>query len=281
MIKLGIIGNGYVGSATALLSCPDVSIKIYDIIPDKCNPINTKLSDLMDSDLIFICVPTPMHSDGSCSLKYIEDVMQALDKLNYPRSQIILRSTVPVGTSKIFNVNFMPEFLTEKNWQNDFRENKTFIIGLNHLEQKPKIVKLFRHCCEYGVFRDFQTEVKFCSTSEAELVKLTRNAYLASKVSFFNEINSYCENAHLNFNIVRELVCKDPRIGNSHSYVPGPDDKKGYGGICLPKDTHSLIQHFETMGIESPILNAVNYRNEEIDRKERDWLNAKGRATIE
>ena len=111
-MKVGIIGNGFVGKATRLLECDDIQILTYDIVPDLCNPIGTTLKNISSCDLIFITVPTPMNTDGSCHLGILEGVVSELKDLG-AKNNIIIRSTVPPGTSDRLNCNFMPE---ELNW---------------------------------------------------------------------------------------------------------------------------------------------------------------------
>ena len=111
-MKIGFIGNGYVGSATSLLFMGDNDIIIYDKDPSKRKPSETHLNDISKCDLIFVCVPTPMYLDGSCNTDVVESVIHAL-KGYAPMENMVVRSTVPVGFCDGFGVNFMPEFLTE------------------------------------------------------------------------------------------------------------------------------------------------------------------------
>jgi UDP-glucose 6-dehydrogenase len=118
-MKIGIIGNGFVGKATNQLKCKDIEILAYDINPELCEPIGLQLVDMNQCEIIFVSVPTPMSNDGSCYTNIIESVFNDLEKINY-KGFIVLRSTVPVGTSDRLNCYFMPEFLTEKNFINDY-----------------------------------------------------------------------------------------------------------------------------------------------------------------
>lgn len=281
-ITIGIIGNGFVGQATNLFNNKDVNVLIYDVIPSKCVPPNTILDDLKICNLIFICVPTPMKKDKSCSLKYIYQVLNDLNKikLNRNKTDIILRSTVPIGTSKKLNVHFMPEFLTEKNWKNDVLNNKDWVIGL--LNENDQIIKkfdtLFTLCKKNNNYFNQNITLHFITTEEAELCKYVRNTFLAVKVSFFNEIEQYCNHMNINYENIRKITTYDKRIGSSHMNVPGHDGRKGYGGICFPKDINSLLYQFEENGFKSYIIKSSIYRNEQIDRPEKDWISNKGRA---
>src|SRR5579872_6189863 len=115
---IGIIGNGFVGKATTILKNPDVKLIVYDIDPNLCSPIGTKITDLKQCDLIFVSVPTPMRKDGSCYLGIVESVINDLNSnnvINEPENFVVIRSTILPGTSDRLGCYFMPEFLTEKN----------------------------------------------------------------------------------------------------------------------------------------------------------------------
>lgn len=280
-MKIGIVGNGYVGRATALLKCDDVEVLIYDIDSSKCEPKGLKIEELADCDYIFICVPTPMTEDGEPVIEIVEQVIVNLKYAGCDRSKMILKSTVPVGTSSSFDVMFMPEFLTEKNWEKDFRNQKHWLLGTNERneEARDKIYKLFSLAYEAGELKE-QPSLLFCSTEEAELIKYTRNCYLATKVSFFNEINELCRCHGISYDKVRELVCLDDRIESSHTYVPGPDGLHGFGGTCFPKDMNSLLYQMKLVGLNGYIVKAAIERNEKLDRPEKDWELNRGRAVI-
>lgn len=125
---IGIIGNGFVGKATQLFSCPQINIYVYDIRSELCIPNNLQFEALLQCDLLFLCLPTPMNVDGSCYTNLLTDTINKLKQNTY--KNIIVRSTVPIGYCKENNVFFMPEFLTELNWKKDFIENKKWIFGL-------------------------------------------------------------------------------------------------------------------------------------------------------
>jgi UDPglucose 6-dehydrogenase len=175
----------------------------------------------------------------------------------------------------------MPEFLTEANWEKDFESNNAWIFGVSNSEStsiKSKFVNLISLSKAAGNIKC--DDVFFCSSEEAELAKLTRNCFLATKISFFNEMHEFCEKKNLNFNKVASLVAIDNRIGESHTRVPGPDGKKGFGGTCFPKDLDSLYTQMNEAGMESYIIEAARSRNNQVDRKEQDWTLDKGRAVI-
>lgn len=280
-MKLGIIGHGFVGKATSLFKGEVTDVFIYDKDEDKREPISISLKDLIDCDFVFICVPTPMEPNGSCHTRIVEECIDSLKTEGVQNKDIIVRSTVPVGFCKSYGVNFMPEFLTESNWREDFKNNDSWILGVyddDDNDLKTKFLKLISSSKTHGKIK--HEEVFFCSSKEAELVKLTRNVFLATKVSFFNEIYEFCTKAGLDFNMVSFLVGKDKRIGKSHTQVPGPDGKRGFGGTCFPKDISSLNFQMNEFGMTSYIVESVLKRNIQVDRVGQDWKLDKGRAIV-
>lgn len=267
-MKIGIIGNGLVGKATKLLTCFEITTIIYDIRPEACEPINTTLEDINNCDLVFLCLPTPMNHNGCCYTKDLEDTIKII---NNPHK--IIRSTVPIDFCKKHNCNFMPEFLTELNWKEDFINTEQWIIGHdnNDVIFKNKILNLFYLAKQYGSIKS--KKVLFTSTNEAECIKLFKNTYLSSKVSIMNEYFDICLKKNINFKNVTKIMSLDKRIGNSHINVPGYNNLRGFGGTCLPKDTHSLYNQFQENEINSKIFENILYRNDVIDRPERDWSN--------
>ena len=282
-MKIGIIGNGFVGKATNILANDNVELVVYDIDPKLCKPLGTTLEDVCKTDILFISVPTPMNKDGSCHLKILESVVEDISKIvDLNENLIVVRSTVPPGTSSRLNCYFMPEFLTEKNFLQDFIENKLWIFGLKGTEQdvyfKEQISKLFNSSNEAGKIK--YNNLSFVTNSEAEMIKLFRNNFLSVKVSFCNEIEELCQKLEINYENVRNLAVQDDRIGESHTKVPGHDGRRGYGGTCFPKDTNNLKHVMEEVNMESYIIKAAVDRNEKVDRAEKDWNDNKGRAVV-
>ena len=280
-MTIGVVGAGFVGKATSLFKGSSINSLVYDLEKEKCSPEVSQLSDLKECDLVFICLPTPMNEDGACHTKIIEDCILDLEKAGIDKEDIIVRSTVPVGFCDSMNVNFMPEFLTESNWKVDFKNNDAWVFGLHDREDeatKNKLTNLITLAKKYGKIK--YSDKFFCSTQEAELVKLARNSFLACKVSFFNEIQEFANKKDCDYDTVSFLVGIDKRIGSSHTQVPGPDGKKGFGGTCFPKDISSLERQMTDAKMESYILEAAKARNLQIDRPEEDWKNDSGRAVI-
>lgn len=284
-ITVGVVGGGFVGRATAGLQNADIDVIVFDLQKELCLPSHTTLDDIYKCDVVFVAVPTPMSEDGSCYTKIVERVVSDL-KRNHVKN-IIVRSTVPVGTCKTLGVHFMPEFLTEKNWKHDFYTCPTWVIGIDC--EDTSFVSVMQQIFTSAASRRVivSDHIMWTSTMEAELIKYSRNCFLATKVGFFNEIYSFCEKMEINYENVKRGVAADPRIGPSHTNVPNEEffngrtaQKRGFGGTCLCKENRALVRQYETAQVACPILDAVWFRNITIDRPERDWEHDKGRAVV-
>jgi len=283
-MKIGIIGNGFVGSATSLLECVDISIIVYDINPNLCKPLNTTLNDICNCDLIFISVPTPMNKNGSCHINILESVVHNISQIKSTNQLLLInRCTVPVNTSNNLNCYYMPEFLTEKNFKNDFINNPEWIFGLKNASTdtffKEKITELINLAYKNKCINS--NKIHFVDNNEAEMIKLFRNTFLSTKISFCNEIYHFCQSQNISYENVRKLATNDPRIGSSHTNVPGHDGFFGYGGTCFPKDTNSLYFQMKEKNLNSYIIKATVERNENVDRPQHDWKSNINRAVIQ
>tara|TARA_X000000368_G_scaffold328534_1_gene265570 strand:+ start:7383 stop:8225 length:843 start_codon:yes stop_codon:yes gene_type:complete len=274
-LSIGIVGLGYVGSACSEVFSQFFNVNTFDI---QKNSTENSLSDLaLNSEIIFLCLPTPMNRDGSCNFDIID---QTLNEINQISSvSCVIKSTIPPGTTSFFQnkfknlkIFFNPEFLTEANFVNDFKNQDKIIIGSG--DDNFSIID--------EVYKESFPNIPIihCSFEEAELVKYVINTFLAVKVSFANEIYSLCENLDIDYSIIKSIVSKDKRIGSSHLSVPGPDGKFGFGGSCFPKDINSLLDVFEKNQLKSYIINSAWNRNIKIDRSEKDWEKLKGRAIV-
>ncbi len=290
-MRVGIIGQGFVGSAIREGLKEFYNVLTYDIDETKCN--NTFEVVCNKSDIIFICVPTPMRLDGSCDTRILESALNNVYKeilrqdpnprhSNFLEKQkhkkiLVIKSTITPGTTEMLSKKysrvslcFSPEFLTEANSFNDFKNQTRIIIG----GEGAKIVKqMFKK-----PFPDIPIIVTQSTT--AEMVKYFTNCFLASKVTFGNQMYDICQAANINYDKVREYALYDERIGKSHLSVPGPDGDRGFGGHCFPKDLAAMIEFANKNKAESSFLKAVKEFNKEI-RSNKDWLQMKGRAVSE
>jgi UDPglucose 6-dehydrogenase len=274
-MNIGLIGYGFVGKATRLLESKSIKFIIYDINPEYCVPLGTQLDDLELCDLIFICLPTPINHDGSC---YVDHITNIVNKINNPFK--IIRSTVPIGFSQTNNCYFMPEFLTEAKWKDDFINTKYWIFGLlnDNIIFKNKISKLFTTSKEEGSI--ISDEIYWVSNSEAEFIKLSKNCFLAAKVGIMNELYALAKVKNINYDTCKNILQLDNRIGKTHMDVPGINNIFGYGGTCFPKDTYNLYNQYQNENIPSYYFQTSLIRNETVDRPNRDWLTNYGRSTI-
>lgn len=276
-MKIGVIGNGFVGHAMTLLT-PGVDVIVWDVDSNKRVPRDLTFKQFVqESEIVFVAVPTPMNKDGSCHVGVVEHVVEQVRSVDSEK-YIVIRSTVPPGTSDRLGVFFMPEFLTEREWRSDFTGTDEWIVGADDKQFISKIQEMFTLAADKNCIAG--DHVKQTTTTEAEMIKYTRNCFLASKVSFFNEIYQLCKKIGIDYEAVRHECGGDVRIGHQHTYVPGPDGKLGYGGTCFPKDTNALRCIMQEHDIESPVIDSVVFRNETIDRTEKDWKSDKGRAVL-
>ena len=274
-MNIGIIGNGFVGRAVHENLKRVYKTIIYDINPElsDCKSISEVTKQ---SDCIFVSVPTPMHMDGTPDLSIIYDVMEKVAE-SYSDNIIILKSTVVPGTSREIikrfpnlKLVFSPEFLTEANAIGDFKSCNRMIFG-GDPEDAQVCVNMLKK-----VFPG--KEYKITDWETAETVKYYINAFLATKVSFANEMKQICTAIEIDYNKVRDLALLDSRIGKSHLQVPGPDGHHGFGGKCFAKDLNALM-YFSTLNkIKPTMLQAAWQKNLEV-REEKDWLNIKGAVT--
>lgn len=248
--RIGIIGQGFVGTAIREKLKEDFFIFAWDKTWEnsktfgksdglKAMANNTgQMDDIVrNADVIFVCVPTPMFENGECDISIVESVVKQVAELAEKMDKspiLIIKSTVPPGTTERLNniskrvgVTFSPEFLTEKNAVEDFKNQNRIVLGIDYMEVVEPIKSIFDVS-----FPD--ADIIVINSKEAEMTKYTTNLFLATKVSFFNDIYTLCQHLKINYDNVIEATMHDPRIGKSHYMVPGHDGDRGYGGHCLP-----------------------------------------------
>ena len=275
-MRIGIIGQGFVGTAVREGLKKYHTIRTYDLDETKRNC--DSIEELVDkSTVLFVCLPTPMNKDGSCNTDIVEGMVTELDNLALIRQcanrVVVIKSTIPPGTTEKLNeeckhiqVIFNPEFLTEANFIDDFKNQDRIIIG-GPRPASTRVRQLF-----YKAFPKAHI-IKTGSTT-AEMVKYMTNTFLTTKVSFANEIYEICESLGVDYDKVTEYATYDERLGKSHWAVPGPDGDLGFGGHCLPKDVSAIVKEFG-----SELLKTVLEVNDKV-RENKDWEEMKGRAVI-
>jgi len=274
-MKVGIIGNGFVGSAIAsgfTLHVEDVLI--YDT--DERRSTHSLSEVIKLSNIIFVCVPTPMKEDGSCDLSIVEKVCENIVNIQTDKSvPIVVKSTIVPGSmealSEKFNtlsLVFNPEFLTERKARLDFINASRIVLGSNNEEAMKKVEDIYRLRFPY-------TKIIKTDFATAQLIKYMANCFFATKVSFMNEMFQICNAINGDWEKAIAGFVTDGRIGNSHIDVPGHDGDFGFGGKCFPKDLNAMISSAEKLGINPSVMKGAWEKNKDV-RKNLDWLEIPG-----
>lgn len=269
-LQIGVIGNGFVGSAVAN-GFRESNVKIFD---QNIELSTHSLEEVLLQNFIFICVPTPMTNvmGGDCNLSIIESCLKDINAIGSD-AILIIKSTVPIGTTKILQDKYpelkivhSPEFLTAKFAKEDFINADRHIVGYT-VDQGigSEVIDLFT-----SRFPNVKTILM--SSSESESVKYIANSFLATKVSFFNEIYQLVSELGLGWDSIISGVVSDSRIGQSHYQVPGHDGDKGFGGTCFPKDINALIHTFQKHNLNPELLRSAWNVNLSV-RDNLDWGN--------
>jgi len=285
--KIGIVGNGFVGSAVQYGFSPnvgvDAEVRVYDVNPNKST--HTLEETVNESDFIFLSVPTPSNKNGSINIDILDNALNDINEVSERDNIVLIRSTIVPGTTRELqskyhqlNLLFNPEFLTERSAKFDFINQSRFIVGSSGKSLNMMCAESFT-----DLIRDrFGDCVAVLETNyeTAEMIKYMSNCFFATKVSFMNEMYQIAEKSNVNWDDAVAGFVADGRIGHSHLGVPGPDGKFGFGGSCFPKDIQAMIDYAENIGVEPTLLYGAWEKNLQV-RSEQDWKELKGRAVVD
>ena len=247
-MSIGVIGNGVVGRATARCFMESANVKVWDVDKERATA-ERKSVELCD--LCFVCVP-----EGA-----VDTYFAYCDR----RGRYVLKSTVPIGTTRRLSslygaeVCHSPEFLTARCAVTDAQLPARNIIGRVGLSSDPRVVHNKLHTLLAARFPGVPTYLM--SSDESEAVKLMVNSLFAVKVCLFNTYHRLCSKLGLSWQSVLQGILSDGRVAHSHTNVPGPDGKYGFGGACLPKDLRQLIEAYRSANEDELLLTATEIQN--------------------
>jgi UDPglucose 6-dehydrogenase len=257
-MKIGIIGYGYVGRAIAS-AYEESQVLINDPLHESTSITEMKAQ----CAAIFICVPTPAHTDGSCDTATLADI---LNQLNGYTGVVIAKSTAVPQIyaeleSKYSNLKLahVPEFLTAGNALIDYQFPVKIVIGCRQELRQEVFDIILTDKIHFDV-----TTVQFCSIAEAAMFKYIANTMLAMKVVINNEYYDICTSLGISWDNVAKIAATDPRLGNTHWAVPGPDGSRGFGGACFPKDTTALLSLANFLNADPTMLTAAVNKNKNL-----------------
>jgi len=255
-MKIGIIGLGIIGSA-----CKYGFEKLgHDVIVHDIKN-NTNITNQLECEISYICVPTPQKEDGSCDTSIVEKVVYDLKKNDY-KGIIAIKSTVkPTTTQKLLDetnmkICFVPEFLRERCSISDFVENHDLlVVGTESIE----IFNIIKNCHGH-----YPKNIEMLKPTEAELLKYYSNVYNAMKIIFANEIYEICQKLNINYTKIKDTFVK--RGTTKDLYLDVNENFRGYGGVCLPKDTRALNSFVRELNLNLDLFEIIDNENNKFKK---------------
>lgn len=259
-MKIGIIGLGYVGSAIAWAHRSDVVVVRDPKLKDSAD-----LHEFNDCDAVYICVPSPSTEDGHCDTSILESVLKELTFANIAKDKVLIsKVTAPPSVyarllEQYPNLVHCPEFITAANHIADYQNSRYFIFGGN-LEWCERAKDVVRSAVPLVHDKLLITDIR-----SASLFKYMMNSYLATKVTFMNDMQQLAETYDIDWSKFTQLALWEDRIGYTHMKVPGSNGEYGWGGACFPKDIAAIQMEALDLGVELELLGRV----EDINKKHR------------
>lgn len=288
-MNIGVIGQGFVGSAISqfLRDESDHSVVTYDL-KDEVDMETGYKNVVLHSDIVYVCLPTPMDKEGRCHTGIVRDALMLLDyhaSLANKMLIVLIKSTLVPGTIDSLQPKFSslvivsnPEFLTERTAYHDFKYGVSHLLGIPDVHNNPVTHLLVNYHEELWP----NGYVVTVTPAEAELTKYISNCYLAIKVATANHVYDLCPKLGIeDYNkFIQSAIQADPRIGGQHWKCPGPDGKRGFGGSCFPKDLSGMITLLKDKGLPADIFETCRDYNNFI-RPEQDWVELVGRCVLD
>tara|TARA_R100000278_G_scaffold88081_1_gene67248 strand:+ start:10209 stop:11018 length:810 start_codon:yes stop_codon:yes gene_type:complete len=266
LYNIGIIGRGFVGSALNKYLSQKFNTLTYDIA-DSIDMVEGYDNVVNNSDIIYVCVPTPSSEDGSCDISYLEKTLSLINEVANAKCLVLIKSTVVPNTTQRLrkkyekcNIVFNPEFLTERTAYEDVANATSHVIGVEDDKTAEYLVEYHRAAWPDPNCKYFVTE-----TSIAEMVKYATNTFFGIKVSFANVLYDICKSLNIDYNkMSQHMQDIDPRVGTVHWQVPGPDGLRGFGGKCLPKELSGMIDICNKHNVNCDLLSTTKEYNKQI-----------------
>lgn len=263
-MRIGIIGDGFVGSAIRLsLESKKFIYKESLFIYDKykiCDYTSTNLEELLITDIIFLCLPTQYNSiKESYDLTSLEETLEYLNNNNYD-GICLIKSTILPNTTKTFSEKYInlklihnPEFLSASTAFEDFQNQNHIVLGITNanMEKEINIIK------EFYTKNYLKANISIMTSTESELMKLSANCFYSVKIQYFTEIYLLCQKLNCSYDTIRKSLLKNGWINPMHTLVPGTDGNISYGGFCFPKDTMALDKYMEKNISPHSVLNST------------------------